>query len=187
MIDRRQLLGVLAAGLGAAAAPRVAQATVIRGLSLEELTRESERILLGRALEATSHWVTFAGRKRIVTDTRWRVDDAVAKERPRDSEVMIRTLGGRVGDVGAIVHGEAELALEEPCVLFLRALPDGLHRVSGMSQGHYPLRADTQRIVRLQPSPRANEVLVNDRTALRRLVGRELPEARDLIRKALAR
>lgn len=164
---------------------RVAHATTLRALTLEELSQESERILVGTALDASSHWATVGGRRRIVTDTRWRVEDAIAKGAPRDAEVMIRTLGGRVGDVGAIVHGEAELALEEQSVLFLRNLPDGAHRVLGMSQGHYPLRADTERVLRLLASPRSGEVAASERAALRRLVGRRLPEARVMIHGAL--
>lgn len=187
MTDRRYFLGVLGAGLASVGLARVAHATTIRGLSLEELSHESERILLGTALEASSRWAVIGGRRRIVTETRWRIDDAIAKQAPRDAEVMIRTLGGRIGDVGAIVHGEAELELEQPCVLFLRELPDGALRVNGMSQGHYPLLADTARILRLRASPRSSEVMSDERGAIRRLVGRQLPEARVLIRGALAK
>lgn len=185
MTDRRHFLGVLGAGLAALSLGRTAQATTIRGLTLEELSNESERILLGTALESSSHWATIGGRRRIVTETRWRVDDAIAKSAPSDAEVMIRTLGGRVGDVGAIVHGEAEIALEQQCVLFLNHLPDGALRVTGMAQGHYPLRLDAERIARLRPSPRSGEVLAHERGAIRRLVNQKLPDARVMIRGAI--
>lgn len=178
-------MGASAALLTGLGFSRGANATLVRGLSLEELTAKSSRILVGRALDSTSQWVTLGGRKRIVTDVRLRVEDVLAKAAPADSELLVRTLGGKVGGVGALVHGEAELVLEESCVIFLRADADGIHRVLGMAQGHYPLRPDDRRIQRLQPSPRSAEILANERSALKRLVGRELGEAHALIRGAL--
>jgi hypothetical protein len=188
LMQRRTFIGALGAGVvGALGVPREAVATLVRSLSLEELAGESGRILVGRALDSTSQWVTIGGRRRIVTDTRVRVEEVVAKERPTDSEVLVRTLGGTVGDVGALVHGEAEFAQDESCLVFLRTATDGLHRVTGMAQGHYPLIADTSKVLRLRPSPRAGEIVGGDRAAARRLVGRDFAEARSLIREALAR
>lgn len=187
-MHRRNLIRAMGAtALASVGFGREAHATLVRGLSLEELAGQSRRILVGRALDATSHWVTLGGRRRIVTDTRLRVEDVVAKEKPEDSEILVRTLGGTVGDVGALVHGEAELAYDEPCMVFLRVSSDGVHRVTGMAQGHYPIFPDAKRVLRLRASPRASEIVGNERIALRRLVGRELGEARVLVNEALRR
>jgi hypothetical protein len=187
-MKRRSL--IQAAGAGALVSlglERVAEASLVRGLSLEELTGESGRILVGRPLDSSCHWVTIGGRRRIVTDTRVRVEDVLAKDAPSDSEVLVRTLGGTIGKIGALVHGEAELAMDQPCVVFLRSEAEGVHRVVGMAQGHYPVLPDVSRVQRLRASPRSGEVMAGDRSALRRLVGRELIEARSMIREAIRR
>lgn len=187
-MNRRSLLAALGGGtLGSLSLSRDVAATLLRGLSLEELSGESTRIVVGRALDATSQWALVGGRRRIVTDTRVRIEEVVAKAAPAEAEILVRTLGGTVGKIGALVHGEAELALDESCLVFLRTLPNAIHSVTGMAQGHYPMRPDARKVVRLRPSPRANEVLGADATAIRRLAGRELVEARSLIREALKR
>lgn len=187
-MHRRQLIGAMGAGaLVSLGFGGEARATLLRGLSLEEITDQSARILLGRALDSTCQWVTIGGRRRIVTDTRVRVEDVVAKDAPSDSEILVRTLGGTIGNLGALVHGEAELLLEEPCLVFLRTTTEGIHRVTGMAQGHYPVALDAKSLRRLKPSPRGSEIVGGSNAAVRRLVGRELGEARVLIREALKR
>lgn len=181
--SRRVLLGAAALGLGELCLPRLAQATLVRGLSLEELARSSQLIVLGTALEANSHWETLGGRRRIVTDTRVRVEDVLEKGAP-DSEVLVRTLGGTIGDIAALVHGEAVLNLEQRAVLFLGEHA-GAQRVTGMAQGHYPVLADAQKALRLTPSPRGAELVGNANLAVKRLSGLELGAARTLIREAL--
>lgn len=177
------MLGAAALGLGQLCLPKSAHATLVRGLSLEELARSSQLILLGTALEANSHWETLGGRRRIVTDTRVRVDDVIEKGAP-DSEVLVRTLGGTVGDLAALVHGEASLGLEERAVLFLTG-PAGPQRVNGMAQGHYPLKLDAKKALRLLTSPRSPELVGTAQLAVKRLSGQELGAARLLIREAL--
>lgn len=164
-----------------------AHATLVRGLTLEELAAESGRILVGRALDSSCQWVTIAGRRRIVTDTRVRVEDVLAKAAPADSEILVRTLGGSIGDVGALVHGEADLLLDESCVVFLRPVADGMHRIIGMAQGHYPVAPDVQRVPRLKRSPRSSEIVGGNRAAIRRLVGLDIDTARRSIHEALKR
>jgi len=155
-------------------------------MSLEELSQSSDRILVGRALEANARWTTLGGRRRIVTETRVRIEDVLAKEAPSESEILVQTLGGTVGEISALVHGEAMLSLDEPAVLFLVQQEEG-HRVRGMAQGHYPVRPDTAQVPRLSLSPRAVEVRGGRGLATERLVGQRLEQARTLVREALTR
>ena len=129
----------------------------MRGLTLEALTKTSDRVLVGTALDSSSHWETIGGKRRIVTDTRVRVDSTVSGP-STDSEVVVRTHGGRVGSVGELLYGEAELVLHAPCLLFLRSSAR-VHHVLGMAQGHYPLRAGTKNSQYLQASPRVARAL----------------------------
>lgn len=157
-----------------------ARATVMRALPLETLVQSSRHILVVTPLAAASHFEELGRRRRIVTDTRVRVEEGLAKADGVDSELLVRTLGGAVGDLGERVHGQPQLALGEHCVVFLLRGPDGLHYVNGMAQGHYPLRGETARL--LTRSPDLPEILDFDRSAVKALVGSELRAAQSRVR-----
>lgn len=182
MLARRSALVVLVVTALLGMVPGSASGSVARALSLRKLVRSSHQVLVGTALEAHSRWEHVGGRKRIVTYTRVRVDDHIAGE-ATEHEILVRTLGGRVGKIGQVVHGEALLLVGEPAVLFVTHAPDGVLAVAGMSQGHYPVRADTRGVRRLGPSHRSFELL-GPEAAARQLVGRPVEEARTRIRKA---
>jgi hypothetical protein len=177
MISRREALISLAGAAAAVAWPGRAEASIARAVTLQELSAASQTALLGTALEANSRWDTVGGRKRIVTTTRVRVDETVAGA-PPGAEILVRTLGGQVGDIGQIVHGEAFLLLGEAAVLFLADLGGGESVVTGMAQGHYPVRG------RLRPSPRLSELRGAAGSAVERLVGQTFTEARHRIQGA---
>jgi hypothetical protein len=183
-LGRRAVLGAAVCGLGALLWPRRAEASLFRGVSLTDLSRVSELILVATPLEASSHWETLGGRRRIVTDTRVRVEDVLAKSIPAEGELIVRTLGGTVGDRAALVYGEAALFLNQTSVLFM-VQSAGALRVTGMAQGHYPLLADASQTLRLTASPRAPELVGDAEPAMRVLAGQELGHARELIRAAL--
>src|SRR5690606_40884069 len=63
-------------------------------------------ILVGTALEATCRFEYIGGKRRIVTDTRFAVEAPLAKAEPGESEVLVRTLGGVIGDLGELVRSE---------------------------------------------------------------------------------
>jgi hypothetical protein len=185
-VTRRDALGGLGLTLAVGIMPRVAHATVARGISLEALSKRSEHILVGTPLASSVRYETIGGQRRIVTDTRVRIDETLAQSAASDSEILVRTLGGVLNGVGELVHGEAELVLNERSVVFLRKRPDGILHLQGMAQGHYPLWHEAKRSL-LQASPKLPEMLSLKDTAVARLSGREVGEARRLILEALAR
>ncbi len=172
---------IVAAGL----VPRWAKATTARGLSLEALSKKSHHILVGTPLASSPRYETIGGQKRIVTETRLAIDDEVV-DAPGDSEILVRTLGGVLDGVGELVHGEAQLVLNERSVVFLHARADGVLWLQGMAQGHYPLRIESQRRL-LRVSPNLPALTASQDLAVKRLPGRELVEAKRLIREARAR
>jgi hypothetical protein len=122
MLTRRSAL--ILAGLGALSLgfPHTARASVARALTLPELVRQTERVVLATPLQAESRWETVGRARRIVTYTRLRVDETLHGSQA-ESEVMVRTLGGKVGKIGQIVHGEALLSPHEQSVLFIGLAP----------------------------------------------------------------
>ena len=173
------LLGLFAGNLS----PKTAEATVARGLSLTELALISEASVVGKAGERECRWEVIGGQKRIVTYTRLAVSRHVFGLDEKVTEVTVRTLGGRIGDLGQIVHGEARLARDESALMFLRRTGDTGYRVTAMAQGHYPLAADASGKLRVRPRAGRARLLGGPLAALR-LAGLDLDAAIEQILKA---
>jgi hypothetical protein len=183
--SRRGFLTAAGALVATAALERRAQASLSRGLTLAELVARSAHTVVATALDAHSDWVLIGGKRRIVTDTRIRVEETLAGESPAQSEIEVRVLGGIVGDLGERVDGQAELVLGEPAVAFLMPISPVLAYVTGAAQGHYRLLADTQRLLRLRPSPHLPLLLRPEESAAASLAGTTLDQARALVRGAV--
>jgi hypothetical protein len=185
-MDRRGLLRVAAAGALGTLIGKPAEASVSRALPLEELTGRSRHVVLGEPLEAYSVWERIGRRRHIVTYTRVRAHELLAGADPTSDEVLVRTLGGRVGELGELVHGEAMLQLGERSVLFMMPSREAL-AVTAMAQGHYPLLKDARGAERLLRSREARELIGEAGAAVRRLPGLQVTEARSLLRQMVKR
>jgi len=121
----------------------------MRALTLTELVGKSTTVLVATAVAKRSSWQTIAGSKRIVTDTRLRVEELVSGADPSSTEIVVRTLGGTVGSIGQIVEGEAELTLGEQSLTFVTQTDPAFYWVTAMGQGHYPVKTEARgRILR---------------------------------------
>lgn len=183
LLSRRGLLLGIGSGVAASAFSGHASATVVRSVSLVALSKGSRGIAVVTALDSESHFEDLGRRRRIVTDTRVRIEENLAKSEGMDSELLVRTLGGNVGRQGERVHGQVQWTMGKPCVAFLLQGPDGIHYVNGMAQGHYPLleRAEPT----LTTSPDLPEIVDIEASAVRQLSGSALRHARELIRSAV--
>lgn len=178
-MSRRAWLGGLGCALTTALWSGRAEATVARSLSLEGLVRRASQVVIFTALASESRFVELGRRRRIVTDTRVRVAEQVLPGRNTSSELLVRTLGGSVGDLAEVVHGQPRLSSDEACVAFLLEGPDGLHYFNGMAQGHYPLSRAAERM--LLQSPELPTLLGYDASAVKQLAGSPLRVARERI------
>ena len=184
MLGRRGVLIVIAAALLTTGIPGAADAGVARAIALRELVRQSRYVVVGAAVEAVSRWEDVGKSRRIVTYHRFVVDRGLGGKGPADKEVWIRTLGGRVGDIGQIVHGEAVLTAGETAVVFLAPGKDGVLQVTAMSLGHFPVLADKAGVLRLNVSPRLSHIIGPGPSAVDRLVGKTVGEADSLVQRA---
>jgi hypothetical protein len=154
---------------------------VAKALSLADLVKKSTSTLVLTAVAQRSSWVEIAGSERIVTDTQARVEELVAGLDPSASQVMLRTLGGRVGTVGQVVEGEAEFRIGETSLTFLTQFEPAIFAVTAMAQGHYPVvsQAGARVLVtnRVMPS-----LLKRSGSAVEQLAGRKLTDALALVR-----
>jgi hypothetical protein len=183
---RRSVLGLLGGSAAAALLPKSAQATLVIGLTLEQLVDRSAHIVVVSALEASSFYSTIGGRRCIVTETRVQVQDVLGRRAPADQVLSVRTLGGKVGGMGELVLGQASFSSAAPDVAFLKRGADGAHWFVGMAQGHYPLHREGAELS-LRPSSNLPEIREFSTSAVRALSGQRLGLARGLIREAGAR
>ncbi len=182
--SRRFFLGGLGACVGSVLTERVASASLARELALSELLAHSDHAVVATPLDAAPSWAVFGGKRRIVTDFRVRVEETLALSAPSQNELLVRVLGGVLDGVGQLVAGEVRMAFGEPCALLLKADAAALTYVTGRTQGHYPLRPDAQKVLRLTPGPTLPELRHPEKSAVHLLAGRTLAEARGLMRGA---
>lgn len=185
----RSLVLTLAVATGAAVLGPVvyaphAQASVVVALTLPELVEKSDAVVVALPKSKVSRWEGG----RIITYTTIAVDTAIGGTHKAGESLVVRTLGGQVGDIGQIAHGEAVLPLDKPVLLFLRPTlaeakaPPGALSVVGMSQGAMPIEVGTDKIARivakpldlvLLPKPGETKVV----PASASLAGKALPDA----------
>ncbi len=179
-MDRRQSLGLMGTFAATLASASAAHASTARAVSLPDLVRRSTRIARATALDSFARLEDIGGARHIVTYSQLRIDDSIYGP-STDSETLVRTLGGRVPDLGEIVHGEAELTIHEPCLVFLMLDAHGVELVTAMAQGHYPLALDGAGTPRLRLNRNMPRLVGTATSAVAQLSGKPFSEARALI------
>ena len=183
VMSRRAALASLGLGVGAALLSKRASATLVRGMSLAELVGRSQHAVIGTPLAARCLYATIGGRRMLVTETQLRVDGTFGLVAPHESELRVRTLGGQLGNVGELVHGQAQLEKGRLCAAFFERTPEGECWVTGMAQGHYPLDSVDSAWV-LRQSPQLPTIRDWEQSAVKHLVGARLSEAERLVAEA---
>lgn len=165
--------------------PRNAHATLVRAVTLTELVHSSQHAVVATTLAATSRWETVGDRERIVTYTPVRVQYALDGTSPA-TELMVRTLGGRVGDIGQLVPGEAPMRSGTTAALFLEPVATDVFGVTAMAQGHYPILSDDRGARRLRAHVLSIAKTPPD-AAIVRLDGRTVGEVEGFVYQEVAR
>jgi len=133
------LAAMLALALPTVCATPVANASVVEAMSLADLTREAEVIVVARVDGQRARYDTQG---RIVTDVSLRIEQSLHGRLGPGARATAMRLGGAVGDLGLRVEGEASYVDGERVILFARwyTTPAGdLLRPIGMSQGVLPI------------------------------------------------
>ncbi len=125
---------LLAALLGALPA----SATTQLAMDLPALARGADAVVHGVVRRVESRW--SGDKMRIVTDVEIQVTESL-KGQPGGT-VLVTQPGGRVGDVGQVVHGLASFTAGEEVVVFLEKRGARAFRVSSMAQGKYQVKRD---------------------------------------------
>ncbi|HZE20246.1 MAG TPA: hypothetical protein VE402_09015 [Candidatus Angelobacter sp.] len=126
---------LLVVAVAALLCSQAAFATTVQKLSLQDLTKRSESIVMARVTDAVSAW--DAGHKEIYTTYTLQILNAV-KGRKGESTVTIRQIGGTVDNIASIVPGMPSFKRGEQVVVFLTQKDAaGYPWVMGLQQGKY--------------------------------------------------
>lgn len=138
-----------------------AAATTMLRIDLPELAQTADTVVHGTVRRMESRW--SGDRSRIVTDVEIQVTETLKGQ--AGSTVLVVQPGGRVGDIGQIVHGLASFAEGEEVVVFLERRGTSAFRVTGMAQGKYQVRRSTEdRSVLAVPENTGDALLVDPST-----------------------
>jgi hypothetical protein len=119
----------------------VLQATTVIPMSVERLTQASSKVLMGEAQDSWTEW--SSDQKLIYTVTRFQVQKAYKGEAV--DTVLVRTMGGRIGNIEQKVAGVRTWHPGEKAVLFLHesVVRDGSLAVTGLMQGDFRFTRQT--------------------------------------------
>jgi hypothetical protein len=112
-----------------------AWATTIRPMSLKELTRTSSTVAVAQAVKVWSQWSD--DHRLIYTYTEFSIEQSLKGD--PGTRLVVRQLGGRVGDLEMKVAGVQHWRPGEETVLFLNKSKsgDGTYLVTGLLQGDF--------------------------------------------------
>lgn len=117
-----------------------AGASIVKGLELGELVANADRIVLGRVVFSESFQRSDG---TLGTWHRIDIERDVRGNAGGDTEVIVETLGGQIGDVAMHVEGEPSFEIGERVVVFIRGGgPYAAFRPVGMAQGVMRVRSE---------------------------------------------
>ncbi len=135
---RESVAALLLAGVGVPFLVSAVEATTVKQLSLEQMARGSQRIILGRCVSRETYW--NKNRTRILTATRFAVTEDL-KGAFRGTATVV-TVGGTVDGLTLVVSGTPSFREQEEVLLFLEAGKSGNWILMGLSQGMFRITAD---------------------------------------------
>jgi hypothetical protein len=152
----RLSLAVAIAALALVSA-QVALATTVQKLTLQELTKKSNAIVVATVEDAVSSW--DAGHKEIYTFYTLRVTQGV-KGSAKDATITIRQIGGTVDNIASIVPGMPSFKKGEEVVVFLTQKDAaGYPWVMGLQQGKYSITTGKDGVKKVRNDLAGTELL----------------------------
>jgi hypothetical protein len=140
MLRFRLLPALLGPVLATLLTANPANASIVQGLELEELVAHSDQIVLGRVLFSECFQQPGG---QLGTWYRIEIERELRGSDPGESEIIVETLGGRIGDLEMGVEGEPSFSVGERVLVFVRGGgPYTAFRPVGMGQGVMRVRTE---------------------------------------------
>ncbi len=111
-------------------------ASVVSGLSIEQMVGRADCVVQGTVLSASANWTP--DHRRILTQVRVRVDEPLAGT--PEKEITIVIPGGTVGELAQMVVGGPTFSVGEQTVVFLRRRSPAVYGVLELSHGKFTLQ-----------------------------------------------
>jgi hypothetical protein len=111
----------------------LAHATTVERLSLDDLVKKSNRIVVGKVTNARTYWGGSNG-KVILTTYTLEVEDSIKGQAPRTVELT--TIGGKIGSMQLHVAGMVSFEKGENAVVFIEN-SGAYSTVVGLGQGKF--------------------------------------------------
>ena len=128
--------------LGVMLSCSLASATIVRSMSLKEMTQTANVIVRATVSNQTARWNTDG--TRIYTVTQLQVAEVLKGPVAIGEAIRVRQIGGSVGEITQMVSGNARFTPGEEVLVFLdRDEKRSLHYVIGMAQGKYSINRTT--------------------------------------------
>lgn len=160
----------------------LAWSSTFRPMPLSTLVQRSASVVVATPVSFESHWAIMGATSRLVTDVTLEVAWTLRGRDTTGQDIVVRTLGGTVGDIAQIVYGEARFSVGQTSLLFLVPGHEGTWHVLGMAQGHYPLEPNGDGDWRLRQSPGLEGVLKPELSAAQALSGQRLLDVPSLLK-----
>jgi len=116
------------------------EATTVQKLSLEELTRKSEKVVVGRCVSTESRW--NEKNTLILTFSKFLVTEDLKGE--SSGWVTVMTVGGTVNGITQSVAGTPQFAPDEEAVLFLEGTKSSQWQPVGLAQGRFRILKESR-------------------------------------------
>jgi hypothetical protein len=133
-----------------------AGATTLLRTDVAELSYASDAVVHGTVRRVESRW--SGDRRRIVTDVEIEVTESLKGQ--AGGRVVVTQPGGKVGDIGQMVHGLASFTPGEEVVVFLEQRGKDAFRVSGMAQGKFQVKREGKTALAV-PEPTGDSLLLD--------------------------
>lgn len=171
---RRFAIAGLLEVLGLFGIPNVGRASSLVAMDLTALSQKADRILVGTVEKSEAHFLS-PNSKYIVTDVTVRSERNLLGV-PEGTTMVVRHLGGVVGELGQRVFGEASYRVGEQVLLFA-AQRQGSFYTLGMAQGALHVYRDSSGIARVDTQLAGAELVNANAPALQSAVPGQTPAA----------
>lgn len=153
-------------------------ATTIQALNIEQRTTRSDRIVVANVVSV--HYQKAANAHRIYTITTLRVVTSIKGTAQKDMHLVVRQIGGKVGEWSQHVPGDARFEVGQEVLVFLRHdQKDDLHFLVGMAQGKIDINLDADQVgmnAQLKTNPSVFKPHIHSRPEVNRQALSELIE-----------
>jgi len=126
------LLAVALSGAAAFALVPDVHATLVAAVDLDTLVRDSDEVVLAQVIK---EWTLYDDKGRIVTDYQMQVERVEKGSSTPGAAIIVRKLGGMIGEVGMKISGEPSFKVGEVVVVFASRGQKTYLRPVGMGQG----------------------------------------------------